>query len=164
MKPSARWLPLLFTIAVLTGCEKPAPPPAPTSNNDDEVRRLREQVAALEDQVKRQAGEIAELRHQMHGEPAPTIPLGPSRDRLQAICDRTFGHAIANVLGIQEGPNAVGAIGEIRITNLAVQGGVASGKAIAKIAHYNDGRWLLKSILLNATNGGQFSWDFEEEL
>jgi hypothetical protein len=161
MKWTLRGPTFLLSLALLSSCDRP--PAAPSSSgSEDQVRQFHERIGALEDQLQRQNRELAELRAMGTVEPAP-LP-GPSRQKLQAVCERSFGAGIASVLGITESPDAGAAVGEIRINNLAIQGVSASGRAEARIMHYNDGRWLLKSIRLYATDGARYVWDFEEEL
>jgi hypothetical protein len=161
MKWMPRRLSFLLSLALCTSCDRPPAAP-PASGSEDQIRQLHERIGALEEQLQRQNRELAALRAQGTPEPAP--PPGPSRQRLQAICERSFGGGIASVLGISEAPDFSTAVGEIRITNLAIQGVSASGRAEARIMHYNDGRWVLKSIRLHATDGARYSWNFEEEL
>ena len=125
--------------------------------SEEKIRQLHERIGALEGRLQRQNREFAELRAKVAPGPAPAP--GPSR-QLRRLCERSFGPGIASVLGITESPDAGAAVGEIRIDNLAVQGGNASGRAEARIMHYNDGRWLLKSIRLYATDGARYSVRF----
>ena len=161
MNWTRRRLALLLLLALGASCSRPVAPPV-SAESDNKIRQLHERIGVLEDQLDRQNHELAELRAKLADAPVPRP--GPSRQKLQAICERSFGAGIASVLGITESPDAGVAVGEIRITNLAVQGASASGRAEARIMHYNDGRWLLKSIRLYATDGGRYSWNFEDEL
>src|SRR4051812_38034711 len=108
MKWTLRRLALLLPLALCASCDPPAPPPSPV--NPDQVGQLHERIGALEGQLEQQNRELAELRAQLSE--GPLARTGPSRQKLQAICERSFGAGIASVLGITESPDAGSAVGE----------------------------------------------------